>query len=100
MSNVVQPQDSWSNFASNPASFLEKLRKSGEPMLLNVEGQGEVVVQDAAAFRRDQKQLDRLETIAAIKEALLDDVEGRSQPFEQAMEDIARKLNLPPPQRE
>ena len=67
MSNVVQPQDSWSNFASNPASFLEKLRKSGEPVLLRVEGQGEVVVQDAAAFRRDQKKLDRLETILAAQ---------------------------------
>jgi PHD/YefM family antitoxin component YafN of YafNO toxin-antitoxin module len=100
MGNATLSHDLLSNFASNPAPYLEKLRQSGEPLLLTVEGQGEVVVQDAAAFRRFQQLVDRLETIVAVKEGLRDVAEGRTQPIRQALAEIARKHNLPPAKEE
>jgi len=100
MQNAALPHDLLSNFASNPAPYLEKLRQSGEPLVLTVEGQGEVVVQDAAAFRRFHQQLDRLETIVAVREGLRDVAEGRTQPMRKALVEIARKHNLPAAQEE
>jgi prevent-host-death family protein len=100
MHHTSPPHDLLSNFASNPAPYLEKLRQSGEPLVLTVEGQGEVVVQDAATFRRFQQQLDRLETIAAVKAGLRDVAEGRTQPMRKALAEIAAKHELPPAQDE
>jgi len=98
MQRSAQPHDLLSNFTSNPAPFLEKLRQSGQPLVLTVEGHGDIVLQDAAAFRRGQQQLERMETIAAVKEGLRDVAEGRTQPMREALVDIARKHNLPPAQ--
>jgi PHD/YefM family antitoxin component YafN of YafNO toxin-antitoxin module len=100
MRKAALPHDLLSNFASNPAPYLQTLRQSGEPLVLSVEGQGEVVVQDAAAFRRAQQQLDRLETIAAVKEGMRDVAEGRTQPMRKALAELAHKHNLLPAQDE
>jgi PHD/YefM family antitoxin component YafN of YafNO toxin-antitoxin module len=97
MHNALPSHDLLSNFATNPLPYLERLRQSGEPMVLTVEGHGEVVVQDAAAFFQLQRQLDRLETIAAVKEGLRDAAEGRTRPIREALAEIASKHKLPPP---
>jgi PHD/YefM family antitoxin component YafN of YafNO toxin-antitoxin module len=95
MPHGVNDSDSLSNFTSNPAPFLEHLRRSGEPLLLTMEGEGKVVVQDAASYQRMLETVDRLEAIAAIKEGLSDVAAGRTQPMRELLEQLARKHNVP-----
>ena len=100
MSPTIHESDTLGNFTADPARFLEKLRQKGEPLLLTVEGQAGVVVQDAASYQRIQEALDKLETLAAVKEGLLDVAAGRTRPMREALEELARKHNMPPVQCE
>ena len=44
--------DSLTNFKRQTATYLKQLRATGTPVVLTVNGKAEVVVQDAAAYRR------------------------------------------------
>jgi prevent-host-death family protein len=100
MSPTIHESEPLGNFTTDPARFLEMLRQKGEPLLLTVEGQPGVVVQDAASYQRFQEALDKLESLAAVKEGLQDVAAGRTLPMREALEDMARKHNLPPVQGE
>jgi PHD/YefM family antitoxin component YafN of YafNO toxin-antitoxin module len=67
---------SLTEFQRNARTHLERLKKSGQPEVLTVNGQAEVVVQDAAAY---QALVDKLEAIEGIRKCLesLARVEGR-----------------------
>ena len=43
---------SLSEFKRNTVHLLERLRKTGHPLVLTINGKAELVVQDAAATRR------------------------------------------------
>ncbi len=100
MAQGVKEADSLRNFTTNPTAYLEKLRRSGAPLLLTVEGQGDVVVQDAASYQRMLETVDRLEAIAGVKEGLADVVAGRTRPIREVLEELASKHNLPAVQDE
>ena len=62
-----------------------------------VNGKAEVVVQDAAAYRRlveRAAQIARDETVAAIREALAEVEAGRTKPARQALKALARKHGI------
>jgi PHD/YefM family antitoxin component YafN of YafNO toxin-antitoxin module len=96
MPHGVTGSDSLANFTTNPSPFLEKLRKSGDPLLLTVEGRPELVVQDAGSYQRMLDAVDRLEAIAGVKQGLNDVAAGRTRPMREVLEEQARKHNLPP----
>lgn len=87
--------DSLASIAKDPGGFVQKLRQSGEPMLLTVEGGGEVVVQDAESYRRFWEKVDRLETLAAVQEGLKDVAAGRTRPIREVLAELAIKYKLP-----
>lgn len=95
MAYDITETGSLTNFTSDPSPFLEKLRSSGEPMLLIQEGQAAVVVQDAASYQRILEKVDQLETIAAVKEGLRDSARGRTWPMREALAELAAKHQLP-----
>ena len=58
---------SLSDFKRNTVALLDRLRETGGPLVLTVNGKAELVVQDAAAY---QALLDRVETIEGIQRGL------------------------------
>jgi len=65
--------------------------------LLTVNGKAEVVVQDAAAYRRlveRAAQVEREETVATIRETLADVDAGRTKSARQALKALARKHGI------
>jgi len=96
MSNGVIESETLNQFAANPSLFLERLRLNGEPLLLTSEGGAEVVVQDAESYQRLMETIDRLETLAAVKEGQRDVGADRTRPMRLAMAELARKYHLPP----
>jgi prevent-host-death family protein len=98
MHNVETDIDSLTNFKRQTATYLRQLHKTGSPVVLTVNGKAEVVVQDAAAYRRlveRAAQAEREETVAAIREALADVDAGRTKPARQALKALARKHGIP-----
>ncbi len=68
-----------SDFQRNAKSHIERLKKSGQPHVLTVNGKAELIVQDAKAYEQMLALLDEADAIAGIREGLdqLDRGEGR-----------------------
>jgi len=98
MVNLVEGIDSLTNFKRQTADYLQRLRKSGAPLVLTVNGQAEVVVQDAAAYQTLldlASRADKEETLAAIREGLADVETGRTRPAREALKRLAKKYGIP-----
>jgi len=59
---MIRPDDigSLTDFARNTRAHLDRLRRTGRPELLTVNGKAEVVVQNAAAYQRLIELLEKL----------------------------------------
>jgi prevent-host-death family protein len=99
MLNLENGIDSLTNFKRQTAAYLARLHKSGEPVVLTVNGKAQVVIQDAAAYQKlveAAARIDREETIAAIREGLADVKAGRTKPARAALKALARKYGITP----
>lgn len=90
---VIDPNDvhPLTDFQRNAKSFLRRLRKSGRPEMLTVNGKAAVVVQDAGAF---SAMLDRLESayvVEAVRAGLEQIEAGKTVPLEQVAREIRAK---------
>lgn len=83
--------DSLSNFKRNTADFLRKLKKSGDPLVLTINGKAEVVVQDAASYQRLLEISERLETIDALRPAIEEMKAGKGESAESFLEKLASR---------
>jgi prevent-host-death family protein len=93
---VLTQTDLLTSFTDDPQGFLDRLRKTGAPIVLTEAGEPRVVVQDAASYQRFLAMVDQLETIAAVKESLQDEAAGRVYPIREALAQIAAEHQLPP----
>ncbi len=87
--------DSLTHFTQHAPEIAKRIKGSGAPLVLTVDGKAELVVQDAASYRRLLEQLERQETVKALEEGLRDVDEGRTRPVEEAFEDFKRRHALP-----
>ncbi len=97
MLNLERDIDSLTNFKRQTAQYLARLHKTGDPVVLTVNGKAQVVVQDAAAYQKlveTATRADREETLAAIRAGLADMNAGRSKPARTALKALARKYGL------
>lgn len=72
------------DFKRNTKHFLTRLRKTGLPEVLTVDGRGEVVVQDAAAYEQLLELVERAEAMLGIQRGLEDQKQGRTMSLQQA----------------
>jgi len=79
------------DFKRNTAKFRARMKKSGQPELLTVEGRGEIVVQDAAAYQKMVDALERADTLESIRRGIEDESAGRTRPMEDVVADLRRK---------
>ncbi len=93
-SAVLLPDSIYSltDFQRNAKKHIHRLKKSGRPNVLTVNGRAEVVVQDAKAYQEVLKRLDYWETVAAVKEGLNGIAKGEGIPAAKALEQIRAKL--------
>lgn len=66
----VQNIRSLSEFQRNAKSHIRRLKKTGEPEVLTVNGQAQVVVQDAMAYQKLLDELDRKQATEGIARGL------------------------------
>ena len=83
---------SLSDFKRNTADLLDRLRTTGHPLVLTINGKAELVVQDAEAY---QALLDRVEAIEGIQRGLVDVKAGRTKPARQVFAGLRRKHGIP-----
>lgn len=83
---------SLTDFQRNAREHIERLRETGQPEILTVNGRAELVVQSAAAYQELLDLVDRAETVLGIHRGLLDAHEDRGQPLEEALELVRSEL--------
>jgi hypothetical protein len=83
---------SLSDFQRDARRHIQRLKATGRPEVLTVNGRAELVVQDAKSY---QKMLEYLETVKGIQRGLADARAGRTKPAEQVLKEMRRKLKIP-----
>ena len=83
---------SLSDFKRNTSELLDRLRKTGHPLVLTVNGKAELIVQGAEAY---QALLDRVEAIEGIQRGLADVKAGRTQPARRVFDRLRRAHGVP-----
>lgn len=83
---------SLSDFKRNTVDLLDRLRKTGHPMVLTINGRAEQVVQDAEAY---QALLDRVEAIEGIQRGLADVKARRTKSARQVFARLRGKHGIP-----
>jgi prevent-host-death family protein len=83
---------SLSDFKRNTSELLDRLRKTGHPLVLTINGKAELIVQDAEAY---QALLDRVETIEGIQRGLAEIEAGRVTPARRVFNRLRRAHGIP-----
>ena len=86
---ALQDIRSLTDFQRNTKAHLRRLKSSGRPAVLTVNGRAELIVQDAAAFE------DMLDAIRGIQRGLDEMKAGTGKPFRQALDEIRAKYKIP-----
>lgn len=82
---------SLTDFTRNAKRFVSQVRETKQPVALTVNGEAEVVIQDAESYQRDQDELERLRLVAAIAEGEAAIAAGRVYPAEEALKRIKER---------
>src|SRR5438034_1191555 len=86
---------SLTDFKRHTPEFMKQLKESRHPLVLTVNGKAELVVQDAEAYQQLLDLAERVKVIEGIRRGLEDVKAGRTQPVEEALEEIRREFNIP-----
>ena len=92
MLDIANDIRSLSDFKRNTSELLDRLKKTGNPLVLTINGKAEVVVQTAAAY---QQLLDRLDTIEGIQRGLTDVKAGRTKSAREVFNRLRRRHGIP-----
>jgi PHD/YefM family antitoxin component YafN of YafNO toxin-antitoxin module len=86
---------SLSDFQRRAREHIRRLKKSGRPEVLTVNGRAELVVQDAESYQALLDALERAETIAGIRVGLDSMARGEGEPAQKALETMRKKHRIP-----
>ena len=90
--NLSQDIHSLTDFKRKTTEFLRRLKETGHPVVLTINGKAELVVQDAASYQRLFELAERLETIEAVKESLASIDRGEGRPMDDVFDALEKDL--------
>ena len=85
---------SLTDFQRNAKQHLRRLKKSGSPQVLTVNGQAELIVQSAEAYQRLLDDVEELRTIRTLRTSLAEARAGKGRPARQVLREIAAKHGI------
>lgn len=83
-----------SDFVRNAKSHVQRLKETGSPEVLTVNGRAEVVVQDAESYQEMVQELERARLIASLVAAEREYAEGRARPAADFFAELASKYDV------
>src|SRR5262245_15086549 len=85
---------SLSEFKRKTAEFMDRMKRSGHPVVLTVNGRAALVVQDPASYQRLLELAERAEMMEFLRESREDIEAGRTEPAVEALDRLAKKHKL------
>jgi prevent-host-death family protein len=86
---------SLTDFKRKTGTLVKRLRKTGHPLVLTVNGRAELVVQDARSYQKLLDWMERIETIAGVRRGLEEMEAGKGRPAKEVLEEVRRKYKIP-----
>ena|SRR5579872_3229629 len=83
-----------SDFSRNSRQFIQRLKKTGKPSVLTVNGQAEVVIQSAKAYQKLIKNQDLLDSLRGISRGLEQANRNEGRAMRRVIEELARKRGV------
>jgi prevent-host-death family protein len=83
---------SLTDFKRKTSAFLKRIKDTGHPLVLTINGRAELVVLGAESYQRILEQLDRAEAVVAIRRGMEEFERGEGRPAREALEDL-RKMH-------
>lgn len=93
--DLTEDIHSLTDFKRSTADFLARIKETGRPLVLTVNGKAGVVVQDAEAYQKLLDRLDRAEAIEAIRKGLESMKRGEGRPVDEAFAEMRKKYGIP-----
>lgn len=91
MLNISRDVDSLSNFKRDTSRFVKRMKKSGSPVVLTINGKAELVVQDAESYQRLVRFAEEIESLEFLRKSLEDVDAGRTISARDATKSLGRK---------
>jgi PHD/YefM family antitoxin component YafN of YafNO toxin-antitoxin module len=86
---------SLSQFQRHVRDHIRKLKVSGQPVVLTVNGQAEVVIQSAEAYQKLLNDQELLERIRRIGRGLEQAKRGEGRPMREFLKELAQEHGVP-----
>jgi PHD/YefM family antitoxin component YafN of YafNO toxin-antitoxin module len=86
---------SLSEFQRNAKEHIERLKQTGRPEVLTVNGTAAVVMQDAQSYQKMLEVIERAQAVEGIQRGLEQAKEGKTKPAHKALEAIRKKHDIP-----
>jgi prevent-host-death family protein len=83
-----------SDFQRNSKEYIRKLKRTGKPAVLTVNGEAEVVIQSATAYQKLLEDHQLLETIRGISRGLEQANRGEGRPMRAVLEALADEQGI------
>jgi prevent-host-death family protein len=83
------------DFKRRTTEFTERLKQTGHPLVLTVNGKPELVVHDAKSYQKLLETIERAEAIQGIRRGLDSFRAGKGAPLDTADERIRRRHGIP-----
>jgi prevent-host-death family protein len=94
MIDLSQDIHSLSDFKRKTPEFMARMKRSGHPVVLTINGKAELVVQDTASYQRLLELAERAEMMEFLRESRADIEAGRTEPALEALERLGKKHKL------
>jgi prevent-host-death family protein len=89
---------SLTDFQRNTKDYVRRLKETGLPEVLTVNGEAEVVVQSAAAYQKLLDDLQLLDALKGIQRGLDEAKRGAGRPMREFLREIAAKRGIQLPE--
>jgi PHD/YefM family antitoxin component YafN of YafNO toxin-antitoxin module len=85
---------SLSEFQRNTKRFCLQMQESEKPVVLTVNGEAQLVVQDAKAYQKLLNRLEYMETVVALKQGIGEIEAGLGVSADEALESLRQKHGI------
>jgi prevent-host-death family protein len=91
MLDIAKDIHSLSHFKRNSAAVLQQIKRTGQPVVLTVNGKAAAIVQDAKAYQRLRALAEKAEMMEFLREARDDADAGRTVPAREFLASLGKK---------
>ena len=85
---------SLTDFNRNSKEYIQRLKNTGLPEVLTVNGQAEVVVQSAAAYQKLLEHAELVETFPILRQSIAEAKRGEGRPAREVLRELAVKAGI------